>query len=151
MEARQSSTAMFGDSFSLYRNQWRWPFLDRCHKRRGLTAFTSRFTAWGTGLFDFDNDGNKDIFTADAEILDNVMKSTIGPLLFPMGCFATREISLLRSEFKSGKSVSVPAAHRGAAFGDFNNDGKIDIVVTVLKRLTELLMNRSETTITGYC
>ena len=37
----------------------------------------------------------------------------------------------------------VPAAHRGAAFGDFNNDGKIDIVVTVLNGPPQLLMNRS--------
>jgi hypothetical protein len=44
---------------------------------------------------------------------------------------------------KAGKSFSVPAAHRGAAFGDLNNDGKIDAVVTVLNGPPEIWMNHS--------
>jgi hypothetical protein len=43
---------------------------------------------------------------------------------------------------KAGSAFSAPAPHRGAAFGDLNNDGKIDIVVTVLNGPPELLMNR---------
>jgi len=44
---------------------------------------------------------------------------------------------------KAGPSFQVPAPHRGAAFGDLNNDGKIDAVVTVLNRSPEIWMNRS--------
>ena len=44
---------------------------------------------------------------------------------------------------KAGKSFLGPAPHRGAAFGDLNNDGRIDIVVTVLNGPPELWMNRS--------
>jgi hypothetical protein len=43
----------------------------------------------------------------------------------------------------AGPTFTIPAPHRGAAFGDFNNDGKIDIVVVVLNGKTELFLNRS--------
>jgi hypothetical protein len=45
---------------------------------------------------------------------------------------------------RAGFSFSVPAPHRGAAFGDLNNDGKIDIVVTVLNGPPEIMMNRTK-------
>jgi len=46
----------------------------------------------------------------------------------------------------AGADFVVPAAHRGAAFGDLNNDGKIDVVVTVLNGPPQILMNRSPNT-----
>jgi enediyne biosynthesis protein E4 len=137
-------TAMFGDSFSLYRNLGEGHF-DDATSAAGLTAFTSRFTAWGTGIFDFDNDGNKDIFTANAEILDNVMEIYHRPFALPNSLFRNKgNLTFDDLSSRAGKSFSVPAAHRGAAFGDFNNDGKIDMVVTVLNGSPELFMNRSK-------
>ena len=68
----------------------------------------------------------------------------IGPLRFPIECFATRaSLTFEDVSSKAGASFSVPAAHRGAAFGDLNNDGKIDAVVTVLNGPPEIWMNRS--------
>ena len=45
----------------------------------------------------------------------------------------------------AGADINKPAAHRGAAFGDFNNDGKVDVAVTVLNGAPQLLMNRTAT------
>jgi enediyne biosynthesis protein E4 len=137
-------TAMYGDSFPLYRNLGKGQFED-VTETTGIAAMTIRFTAWGTGIFDFDNDGNKDIFAAGSAILDNSMEVNHKP--YPLPNFLYRNLGNLRFKDVSGDagaSFSVPAAHRGAAFGDLNNDGKIDIVVTVLNREPQLLMNRSQ-------
>jgi enediyne biosynthesis protein E4 len=137
-------TAMYGDSFPLYRNPGKGQFED-VTETTGIAALTTRFTAWGTGIFDFDNDGNKDIFAAGSAILDNSMEVNHNP--YPLPNFLYRNLGGVRFRDVSGEagaSFAVPAAHRGAAFGDLNNDGKIDIVVTVLNGAPQLLMNRSQ-------
>jgi enediyne biosynthesis protein E4 len=136
-------TAMFGDAFPLYLNVEGKQFQD-VTTSSGLTAITSRWTAWGAGIFDFDNDGLKDIFTANSEILDNSLKVEHRPYSLPNGVFRNR--GGLRFEdlsHSAGSGSSMPAAHRGSAFGDLNNDGKIDVVETVLNGKPKLLMNRS--------
>ena len=136
-------TAMYGDSFPLYRNLGNGQFED-VTDRTGITAMTSRFTAWGTGIFDFDNDGNKDLFAAGSAILDNSMEVNHKPYPLPnllyrnLGNFGFRDVSA-----HVGAGFYDPAPHRGAAFGDLDNDGKIDVVVTVLNGKPQLLMNRS--------
>jgi enediyne biosynthesis protein E4 len=137
-------TAMFGDSFPLYRNSGKGQFED-VTETTGIAAMTTRFTAWGTGIFDFDNDGNKDIFAAGSEILNNSMEVNHKP--YPLPNFLYRNLGNMRFKDVSGEAgadFSVPAAHRGAGFGDFNNDGKIDIVVTVLNGKPQLLLNRTQ-------
>ena len=137
-------TAMYGDSFPLYRDLGEGQFED-VTDATGIFAMTTRFTAWGTGIFDFDNDGNKDIFAAGSAILDNSMAVNHKP--YPLPNFLYRNLGNMRFKDVSGQAgatFSVPAAHRGAAFGDLNNDGKIDIVVTVLNGEPQLLMNRSQ-------
>src|SRR5580692_3209144 len=137
-------TAMYGDTFPLYRNQGKGQFEDVA-EATGIAAMTTPFTAWGTGIFDFDNDGNKDIFAAGSAILDNSMEVNHKP--YPLPNFLYRNLGNMRFRDVSGGAgtgFSVPGAHRGAAFGDLNNDGKIDVVVTVLNGEPQLLMNRSQ-------
>lgn len=142
-EADLFHTAMVGDTFPLYKNLRGGQFEDAT-SASGLTAATSRLTAWGTGAFDFDNDGYKDLFTANSAILDNSMEVQHRPFALPnslyrnKGEFRFEDLSAL-----VGTDFAVPAAHRGAAFGDLNNDGNIDIVVTVLNGPPQILMNRS--------
>jgi enediyne biosynthesis protein E4 len=135
--------AMYGESFPFYHNLGNGQFED-VTDATGLTAMTISLTAWGTGIFDFDNDGNKDIFAAGSAILDNSMEVNHRPYPLPnalyrnLGNMVFKDVSA-----KAGASFSAPAPHRGAAFGDLNNDGKIDIVVTVLNGEPQLLINRS--------
>jgi hypothetical protein len=136
-------TAMFGDTFPLYRNLGGGQFEDAT-SRAGLTTLTSRFTAWGTGAFDFDNDGRKDLFAATSDILDNADAVVHRPYALPNLLLRNKgNLTFEDVSATAGAAFSVPAAHRGTAFGDFNNDGKIDIVVTVLNGPPELLMNRT--------
>ncbi|MFZ0734016.1 MAG: CRTAC1 family protein [Candidatus Sulfotelmatobacter sp.] len=136
-------TAMFGEGFPLYRNLGDGLFTDLT-AASGLAAMTSRSTAWGVGVFDFDNDGMKDLFTTNSDILDNSMQLAHRPYPLPnrvfrnLGNFKFEDLSA-----NAGASFRVAAPHRGAAFGDLNNDGKIDVVVNVLNGYPEIWMNRS--------
>ena len=136
-------TAMFGDSFPLYENVGDGQFVDSTTKS-GLTHETSRVTGWGTGIFDFDNDGQKDIFMADAAILDNSMAIEHRPYEMPDMVLRNKGNLLFEKVGDASPSGFLPAAaHRGAAFGDLNNDGRMDAVVTNLNAPPEILMNRT--------
>ncbi len=91
------------------------------------------------GLEDFDNDGWKDLLVAQGHVLDNV--EAIDPSLHHL------EAPLLAMNQKgrfvrSESGVAVPVAGRGLAFGDLNNDGWMDAVMTVLGGPPMVLMNR---------
>ena len=136
-------TAMFGEGFPLYRNLGHGQFED-ITAATGLAALTSRSTAWGVGVFDFDNDGSKDLFTANSDILDNSMELAHRSYPLPDRIFRNAgNLTFADVSSKAGASFQFAAPHRGAAFGDLNNDGKIDAVVTVLNGPPEIWMNRS--------
>ena len=91
----------------------------------GLSTISKLHSGWGANFFDFDNDGWKDIFVAQGHVMDNIE-------LTQPGIRYLETPLLLRNS--AGKFVNVPAfgnpmAGRGAAFGDLDNDGAVDIVV----------------------
>ena len=136
-------TAMFGEGFPLYRNLGHGQFED-VTAATSLAALTSRSTAWGVGVFDFDNDGYKDLFTANSDILDNSMELAHRSYPLPDRVFRNQgNLTFEDVSANAGASFQVPAPHRGAAFGDLDNDGKIDAVVSVLNGPPEIWMNRS--------
>ena len=135
-------TAMFADTFPLYKNLG--DDFEEVTRSAGITIPSSSLTAWGTGIFDFDNDGFKDLFASCAAILDNSMEIQHRPFHLPHALFRNNgNFTFTNVAPQAGPSFTVPAAHRGAAFGDFNNDGRIDVVVVVLNGRTELFLNKS--------
>ncbi len=134
-------TAMFGDTFPLYRNLG--GHFEDVTSATNLTIPSARLTAWGAGMFDFDNDGYKDIFASCAAILDNSVEIEQRPFHLPIALFHNNGNFTFTDVASQAGALSIPAAHRGAAFGDFNNDGKLDAVVVVLNGRAQLLMNRS--------
>lgn len=138
-------TSMFGDSFHLYHNAGDGQFQD-ISGVSGLTRLTSRLTAWGTGAFDFDNSGSKGLFAAGCEILDNSMEILHRPFALSNRLFRNKgNLAFEDISSSAGADFFAPAAHRGAAFGDLNNDGMIDIVVAVLNGPPQVLINRTST------
>jgi enediyne biosynthesis protein E4 len=105
----------------------------------GLGMLSSGSSGWGLGLEDFDNDGWKDLFVAQGHVLDNVEQ--IDPSLH------YREMPLLamnqHARFQAtDPGTSSPLVGRGAAFGDLNNDGWQDVVMTVLGARPQVFLNR---------
>jgi hypothetical protein len=108
----------------------------------GLGVLSSGSSGWGIGLEDFDNDGWKDLFVAQGHVLDNV--EHIDPSLHYL------ELPLLAmnhgGRFERADSGSTtPVAGRGAAFGDLNNDGWEDAVMTYLGGHPQVFLNRGGT------
>jgi hypothetical protein len=109
----------------------------------GLGLLSAASSGWGVGLEDFDNDGWKDIFVAQSHVLDNV--EVIDHMLHYK---ETPLLALNRDgRFERAESgVTAPIAGRGVAFGDLNNDGWMDAVVTTLGGEPLVLINRAAQT-----
>jgi hypothetical protein len=132
-------TNFAGDTPSLYRNMGAGNFEDATFGA-GLGAHT-QFLGWGCGFLDFDNDGWPDILLCNGHVYPEVeqLKTEAGyaqrKLLYKNlrnGHFA--DVSL-----QAGTGISDPAACRGCAFGDFDNDGDVDVVVNTVNDYPQLL------------
>jgi hypothetical protein len=124
--------------YAIYHNDGNGLFSYRS-LQTGLATISAASSGWGVGFMDFDNDGWKDIFVAQGHVMDNVEK--INPAMH------YKEPPLLAFN-RSGRfegadpGTSKPVAGRGAAFGDLNNDGTIDVVMNVLGGPPEIFVNR---------
>jgi len=135
-------TAMFGNTFPIYRNTGSQ--FDDVTETSGMTTFSRRMTAWGVGAFDFDNDGWKDLFVAGGAILDNELEVLHRPTLQPNGLMRnTGGFKFTDVSSTAGQDFLQPRGHRGVAFGDLNNDGRIDAVVNVVNDQPQILINRT--------
>ncbi|MBZ5655083.1 MAG: CRTAC1 family protein [Acidobacteriia bacterium] len=134
-------TAVEHQSFPLLINSKGGDFDDRT-VASGLQA-TSEMSGWGNGIFDFDNDGWKDLFVARSNVLDNISELTPARH-YPEPNSIFRNLGNGKFEEVSGTAgpdLQAEGAHRGVAFGDLDNDGRVDMVVTVLGGQVKLLHN----------
>ncbi len=135
-------TAVEHEDFPLYLNQGKGLFLDSTFPS-GLGVLTNRMTGWSNGIFDFDNDGWKDLFVARANVMDNIHQA-IPAENYPEPNSIFRNLG--NGKFESvghlaGSDFQIPGAHRGVAFGDIDNDGRIDAVVTSLNGQVKIFRN----------
>jgi hypothetical protein len=88
---------------------------------------------------DLNNDGWKDLFTANSHVTDNVEQFRSEKYREPNAVFLNR-----LGSFVGTQEIGAPAAHRGVAIADLDNDGRLDAVVTILGEKPELWRNETE-------
>jgi hypothetical protein len=130
---------MINDGFLLFRNLGKRGLFEDAGQRTGLLMGTRQLTGWSLGMYDFDNDGWKDLFFALSH--------------FPrLERYLGRNSALACQVFRNlegRRFVAVPQAlegaalHHGVAFADFDNDGRVDAVVSVLNGPAKLFRNVS--------
>jgi enediyne biosynthesis protein E4 len=137
-------TSVEFETFPLYENRNRDNFVDRT-VASGLARSTSQMSGWGNGIVDFDNDGWKDLFVARSNVLDNI-SDLVSERRFPEPNSVFRNSGNGKFEDVSataGPDFQKEAVHRGAAFGDLDNDGHMDAIVSVLGGQVKLFHNAS--------
>jgi hypothetical protein len=128
------------DTSVLYRNDGKGNF-DDVTVRSGLGVET-RYIGWGAGICDLDNDGLPDLFVVTGSVYPEVEKKLPAyPFKTPRTVFRNLGGKFEELIEQAGSGVSAPHASRGCAFGDFDNDGDVDVVVINLNEPPSLLRN----------
>lgn len=137
-------TNLANQKYALYKNNGDGSFTYDTYDS-GLAMISGLHSGWGVNFLDYDNDGNKDLLVAQGHVLDNV------ELNYPQIHY--KEPMLLARNMGNGTFVDVSTQSgaifaqrwtaRGMAVGDFDNDGKLDAVVTTNGGPAYLLHNET--------
>ena len=136
-------TALAGEGYPLFRNLGKGLFEDVTLRAR-LSPLVASRSGWSNAFVDFDNDGWKDLFTANSHVNDAIERFEQTAYALPNSVFRNLGDGTFGDvSGPAGLSSGPPRAHRGAAFADFDADGRVDVVVTSLQAPAELWANRS--------
>jgi hypothetical protein len=139
-------TALTGQTFPLFQNRGKGEFRDVTYSARVGPA-SLRKSGWGVALADFDNDGWKDIFASGSHVTDNIDALSGDHYLLPNALFRNSgDGTFVDVSASVGTDFQTARAHRGLAVADFDNDGRLDAVVTVLGEAPEIWHNVSGAT-----
>ncbi|HEX2662340.1 MAG TPA: CRTAC1 family protein [Candidatus Acidoferrum sp.] len=131
------------EMYSLYRNSHDLTFEDLAGPI-GLGRLTRLMSGWGLKFFDYDNDGEVDLFIANGHPDDKIEKhSSHVAYKEPLLLFHNNGRTLENVSADAGAPFSQSFAARGMAIGDFNNDGAVDVLVAVNNGAPLLLKNVS--------
>jgi hypothetical protein len=131
------------EEYSLYENNHNETFDDEAGAM-GIAGATRLMSGWGLKFFDYDNDGNLDLFIANGnpdDLIQTIRQDVTYReplLLFHGGGKTLRDVSA-----SSGPIFSRHISARGLAIGDFDNDGAVDVLIAVNDGAPLLLRNRA--------
>lgn len=136
-------TGMVNDSYLLFRNLGRDLLFEDFTARAGLARSTVHLTGWSAGLFDFDNDGFLDLFTANSHFPRLERQMGMDPRLANSVFRGSSGDRFIDVSAAAGDLLAKRAFFRGTAFADFDRDGLLDAVVTALGDRPLILRNVS--------
>ncbi|MGD0893572.1 MAG: CRTAC1 family protein [Terracidiphilus sp.] len=139
-------THFYNQATGLYRNDGHGNF-DDVTIEAGLNKET-RFVCFGVGLVDFDNDGYPDLFITSGSVYPEVAKvSPRFPARSPNLLFRNQgDGAFIELGPEAGPGITTPHCGRGAAFGDFDNDGDMDVLIMNVNEPPSLLRNDAPAT-----
>jgi hypothetical protein len=137
-------TNITGESHAFYENDGRGRFHDR-RLTSGIGAATLRSTGFGTDWFDYDNDGRVDLFVANGGVtIIEALRGDPFPFRQPNQLLRNVDGRHFRDVSRdAGPALQLSEVSRGAAFGDVDNDGDIDVLVTNNAGPVRLLLNET--------
>jgi hypothetical protein len=133
----------FSDEYNaFYRHEKEFLFTDASYATK--TAKSKQpYVGWGAGFFDYDNDGWLDLFVVNGHVYPQVNRPGLQTTYRqPKLLYRNRRDGTFSETAKDlGPALSVPGVSRGAAFGDLDNDGDLDIVINDLDGAPTILRN----------
>src|SRR6266536_1762820 len=134
-------TTLSNETYPLYHNNADLSFT-YVTQTAGIGEISLLYSGWGTRFLDIDNDGLRDLFVAQGHVLDTIEKST-SYLKYRQPPLLVRNTGkrFVNISNDAGPIFSVPLSGRGAAFGDLDNDGDTDVVITQLDGPPVILRN----------
>ena len=139
-------TAIENETFPLYLNKGKGTFVNAGQSSH-LANLTRLMSGWSNGIVDLDNDGWRDLVVARSNVMDNIEQiSRHFRYAEPNAVFRNLGNGQLEDvSATAGPDFTRPAPHRGLAYGDLDNDGRVDLVVTALGSLVQVFRNVTET------
>lgn len=135
-------TALSGETFPLFRNDGHGAFIETTQST-GLTRLTAGASGWCAVMADVDNDGWKDLFTANSHANDRIAGSEASGWKQANNVFLNGATGRFRDATAESGLAGAVAVHRGCGVADFNGDGRLDIAVLALGGRAELWQNDS--------
>lgn len=134
-------THFIGDTSGFYHNDGKGNFDEVT--RLTKVGVESRFTSWGAGLVDLDNDGYPDVLFVTGSVYPEVeRKLPQYPYKTPRVLFRNLGNGTFEElESQVGEGIRTPHSSRGCAFGDFDNDGDMDVLIVNMNEPPTLLRN----------
>jgi hypothetical protein len=129
------------ESFALYRNRGD-SFFQHVSRATGVTAVGALYVGWGTVFFDFDRDGDEDIFVSNGHVIRYPTSAPLrqNPLLFENDGGRFHNVAP-----GAGDYLTSPHMGRGVAAGDLDDDGDIDLVISHVNEPVSILANETPT------